>query len=182
MPPSRTLWGKWIRRQRRCCVTQEGAAALQPRWQPRLAQAPTELGVNPERGLVQVETFEARRRNRQCRGPIRAFTDPPWLAHRHPYLGTENAHVAFQIPQPHRGESQAATLQPPQVIDQHVGVCPLRTRAFVTAEEPVRLRMLSPFRPYDGPRSPSVAPVDLLKPKISYHHSPRHTPPPCPNV
>jgi hypothetical protein len=42
--------------------------------------------------------------------------------------------------------------------------------------------MLGPFRPYDGPRSPSVAALDLLNPKISYHHSPRHMPPPCPNV
>jgi hypothetical protein len=42
--------------------------------------------------------------------------------------------------------------------------------------------MLGPFRPHDRPRPPSVAPVDLLNPKISDHHSPRHTPPPCPNV
>ena len=43
---------------------EEGAAAIQPRRQPRLAQALTELGVDPQRGPVQVETFEAGRRNR----------------------------------------------------------------------------------------------------------------------
>jgi hypothetical protein len=156
-------------------VAQEAAAAIQPRRQPSLAEALAEFGVDPKRGLVQVETFQARRRNRQCRRPIRALTDPPRRAQRHPHLGTEHAHVAFQIPQPNRVESQAFALHPPQVIDQYVGVCPLRTRAFVTAEESVRLRMLGPFRPYDGPRSPSVAALDLLNPKISYHHSPRHT-------
>ena len=171
-----------IGRQRRCCVTQKRAAPIEPRRQPSLVEALAELWVDPQRGLVQIETFQAGRRNRQRRKPIRAPTDPPRLTQRHPYLSTENAHVAFQIPQPDRVESQAVALQPPQVIDQHVGVCPLRTRAFVTAEESVRLRMLGPFRPHDGPRSPSVAAPDLLNPKISYHHSPRHMPPPCPNV
>jgi hypothetical protein len=117
MPPSRTLWRKWIRRQRRCCVAQEGAAAIQPRRQPRLAQALAELGIDPQRGLVQVETFQAGRRNRQCRTTTRALTDSPRLAQRHPYLGAENAHVAFQIPQLHTIEGQALALQPPQVID-----------------------------------------------------------------
>jgi hypothetical protein len=88
----------------------KAAAPIQPRRQPSLAQALAELGVDPKGGLVQIETLQAGRRNRQCRTPIRALTHPPRLAQRHPHLGTENAHVAFQIPQPNRAESQAVAL------------------------------------------------------------------------
>jgi hypothetical protein len=68
------------------------------------------------------------------------------------------------------------------VIDQKVRIGALGARAVVLAQEPVGRGMLASVRPHDRPRPPPTVAVDPLHSQLADHHSPRHTPPPDPNV
>ena len=156
-------------------MPEEAATAVRPRRQPGQIQCLAELSVDPQRGLMQVETLQASGRTRQCRMPVWPFVEPPRLAQRPPHLGTDETHIAFQIPQRHRVEAQALPFQPAQVIDQQVGIGALGTRVLVPTQEPIGLPMLGPLGPDDRPRPPTALPLDPLHPQIADHHSPCHT-------
>ena len=88
---------------------------------------------------MQVETFQAGRGRGQGRVAVGPLTGPPRLAERHSDLGADEAHVALKVPQHDLVQGQALTPQPAQVIDQQVGVGPLRARAIMHKQESISL-------------------------------------------
>jgi hypothetical protein len=94
--------------------------------------ASSNLETSGQRQVLPGDQHRPIRRDRQCRRTIRTLAHLSWLTQRHPYLA-EDTHVAFKTPQLHRVDGEALALQPAAVIDQHIGVGLLRTRAFVRA-------------------------------------------------
>ena len=93
-----------------------------------------------------------------------------------PSFGTHDAHVALEVTLLDYVENQALTLQPPQVIHQLIRVRPLRPRAVIDPQEPVRLAVHPPLRPHDRPRPKAVPPRQLLNPELTDHNPPSHMP------
>ena len=175
MPAVRSPRGQRIGRHRRRGVPEEGTAPVHPRRQPARIEPPAQLGVDTQRGLVQVEALQTGRRGRQRRPAVGALADSPRLAQRHPDLSAEDAHVALKVPQLHTVEAQALSLEPPKMIHEEVGVGPLSARSVVLAQEPVRRWVLCPFGPDDRPGPSPILPLDLLDPKVPDHHLPCHS-------
>ena len=176
MPAVRAPGSQRVRRHLALHMAQERARPIGPGRQPAPVELPAQIAVHPERSLVQIEPFQAGRRRGERGLAVRTFPDPPWLAQRHRHLRSDDAHIPLEVPQRHRLNAEALTVQPPQVIHQQIGVGPLGPRPVMTAQEPVRLAVHPPLRPHDRPRPKAVPPRQLLNPELTDHNLPSHMP------
>ncbi|MFE0007194.1 3'-5' exonuclease [Streptomyces erythrochromogenes] len=163
--PSGPSRAQRIGRHRLLHVPQECPAPVGLRRQSPPGELGRQCVVDPSPSTeVQVEALEASRcdlKGRVAAGALRR--NPPRLPVGHHHLRADRPHVAMEVEQPHLLGRQSFPDAPAEVIDEAVGIRPLRARAVVLAKEPVRLLVDHAVRPQDRVR-PSTAGRQRLDP------------------
>ena len=183
MPPPLPRRGQRVGRQLPLDMAEECPLPVRPRRQPGQLQLRAQLRVDAQQRLLQVEPLHARRCRRQRALAERAPPGPPRLAIRPAPRRAQRRHVTPQVLQRHRLRGQRLPLQPPQVIQQQVGIRPLGPRPLIAPQEPVRRLMHRPVRPHDRERpAAAAAPLHRLDAKIPDDKLARHGSPDPPGT
>jgi hypothetical protein len=174
--------GQRIGRQLTLHMSQEGPLPVSPRRQPGQLQPRTQLRVDAQQRLMQVEALHARRGGRQGALAERAPALTPRLAIRPAPCRAQRRHVALQVLQRHRLRRQRLPFQPAQVIQQQVRISPLGPRPVIAPQEPVRRLVHGPVRMHDRERPAAAIPFHRLHPEIPDDNPARHESPDPPDV
>ncbi len=107
MPATSPPRSKGVGRHASDRMPEERPPAVGSGRQARLVQRLAERTVDAQRCLLPVEALQARRCRGQRGGAVGPLADPPRLPERLADLGAEQAHIALEVTQRHRGQRQA---------------------------------------------------------------------------